>query len=204
MLVSMWTLRSFQSWNTRRTWDRRHKGLQGGPTSHHPGRTGLPEPADGKGAPQRKEGPPEPVSSSAAVPFTSGAPYASAVSFLNGLQHQQPVVVVGRLSPEQLQAAQKSAQKSALTKSASSAGTPSASTSKQGWSPTEPIETDAGQSTQTDTTVKKGESVKTNRRGGCSVYATQTKSDMTSDQQGKTTSTSWAQKPVGQGWHCSN
>ncbi len=118
------------------------------------------------------------------------AVYTNATSSLNGRQHQQPVVAVGRLSPEQVQAAQKSAP----PKSASSAGTSSVSASKQVQPPVQPMDTDMDQSTQKDTAVKKGESATTHQRSSCSTSETRMQSDTSSHQMGKTASTSQRSK----------
>ncbi len=62
------------------------------------------------------------------------------------------MVAVDRVSHKQVQAAQKVTP----TKSASSAGTSTTTDSKQGQPPTVPMEIDADQSTQVDTTAKGG------------------------------------------------
>ena len=158
------------------------KGSNYTPQATTQGQPAFRRSVDGKGAPRPKEGSSEPVTTDTATPTTSMAAYASAASSLNGHQHQHALVKVGRLSPEQLQAAQKVAP----PKTTSPASTPSVPASKQGQPQVEAMETDVEQSTQKDTSVKKGESNPTQRKSSRPASENQTRKDASSRQAGKT------------------
>ncbi len=138
-------------------------------------------PADGQAAPRLKEGSTGTVTTATATPTTRAAPSTSAAHPLNGRQHQQVLVKVGRMSDAQVQAAQKTTS----PKAAGSTSTPSMSASKPDSSKEEAMETDADTSTQKATTDKKSGEVTTRRRSDRSASESRSQKDTSSSRTGK-------------------
>ncbi len=142
-------------------------------------------PIDGQAAPRLKEATTGAVTTVTATPTTSAATPASAVSPLNGRQHQQALVKVDRMSDAQVQAAQKATS----PKEAGSTSTTGTSNYKPSTSKEEAMDTDADQSTQQVTTGKKGGEVNPQRKSSRSASESRSRRDASSSQTGKTAST---------------
>ncbi len=161
------------------------KGSNEAPKATTDGEPAFLRPADGQAAPRLKEGPTGTVTTATATPTTSAAPSTSAAHPLNGRQHQQVLVKVGRMSDAQVQAARKATSPG----SAGSTSTPSTSASKPDSSKEEAMEINTDTSTPKVTTGREGGEVTPQRRSGRSAPDSRSQKDASSSRTGKTSST---------------